>query len=219
MAGFYQKIAAVMQACGSIERDGTNSHHKYTYTSAEAVKRAVQTACAAQGLAMITTIERLEGSTFDRVMCKAALTVTDGEHSISAEGIGSGTDRGDKASMKACTAAVKYALAHLFCLPFGDDPEADARTDIDAAQRQRAKTKKSGGSTRYDVILNRSGAAAIAAGDDAKAAAISAVCVDLVDSGHVSDLATCHAEITKRLGKNFDRAALIKVWQTLEGTQ
>ena len=216
MAGFYEKIAAVMQACGSIERDGTNSHHKYTYTSAEAVKRAVQKACASQGLAMITTIERLDGSTFDRVTCKAAITVTDGEHSISAEGIGSGTDRGDKASMKACTAAVKYALAHLFCLPFGDDPEADARTDIDADKRQ--KPKRIAGSTRYDVILNRSGAAAIRAAEDPKTAAISAACIDLVDSGHVSDLATCHAEITKRLGENFDRAALIKVWRTLEGT-
>jgi len=43
--------------------------------------------------------------------------------------MGSGQDSGDKAVMKAQTAAIKYAYLLSFAISTGDDPEADQRTD------------------------------------------------------------------------------------------
>ena len=47
--------------------------------------------------------------------------------------IGSGQDAGDKAVMKAQTAAIKYAYMLSLCIATGDDPEADSKTDENSA--------------------------------------------------------------------------------------
>lgn len=47
------------------------------------------------------------------------------------EGYGSGVDAGDKATGKALTAAVKYALFKGFRLQYSDDPDAEASEDIE----------------------------------------------------------------------------------------
>lgn len=48
------------------------------------------------------------------------------------EGWGSGVDAGDKATGKAITAAVKYALFKGFRLQYSDDPDAEASEDIES---------------------------------------------------------------------------------------
>lgn len=55
------------------------------------------------------------------------------DESITFEGWGSGLDFGDKATGKAITAAVKYALFKGFRLQYSDDPDADASEEIEAA--------------------------------------------------------------------------------------
>jgi hypothetical protein len=60
---------------------------------------------------------------------RITLTFHHGEETLSAQGIGQGFDKGDKAVMKAMTAAQKYAYATAFCISWGDDPEADSTTD------------------------------------------------------------------------------------------
>ena len=45
----------------------------------------------------------------------------------------SGQDAGDKAVMKAQTAAIKYAYMLSLCIATGDDPEADSKTDENSA--------------------------------------------------------------------------------------
>ena len=62
---------------------------------------------------------------------KTTLTLIDSEsgETVSCSGIGSGQDPGDKASMKACTASIKYAYMLTLAMATGDDPEADNGVD------------------------------------------------------------------------------------------
>lgn len=63
---------------------------------------------------------------------------------ISVEGIGASTDLGDKAVMKANTAAIKYCLTNAFLISWGDDPEASAAGDAPSAPKatkSKAKPK------------------------------------------------------------------------------
>lgn len=61
------------------------------------------------------------------------------------EGWGSGVDSGDKATGKAITAAVKYALFKGFRLQYSDDPDADASEDIEAIVEEKKSTEKISG--------------------------------------------------------------------------
>jgi hypothetical protein len=125
------RINALMILVGSIPKDAENDFHHYSYTSAEAVLEKVQNGLSKLELVVtprwkilewhgdvvvvhVTIIIRCAGSLRDTLMF---------------EGMGSGTDKGDKAVMKACTAAYKYAWRDFLCIPFGDNPEADASTD------------------------------------------------------------------------------------------
>lgn len=66
------------------------------------------------------------------------------------EGWGSGVDSGDKATGKAITAAVKYALFKGLRLQYSDDPDAETSEDIEtitemstpAPKEEKPKTKK-----------------------------------------------------------------------------
>lgn len=81
--------------------------------------------------------------------CTVSLVVRDmeGEERVIMQGWGSGIDAGDKATGKAITAAVKYALFKGFRLQYSDDPDADASEDIESikeikAAEPKAKAKK-----------------------------------------------------------------------------
>jgi hypothetical protein len=75
----------------------------------------------------------------------------DGASSVRATGIGQGIDPTDKASAKAMTIALKYALTSAFLIATGDDPEADESADKDASagdyQRGRAAAPAAQAST------------------------------------------------------------------------
>ena len=59
------------------------------------------------------------------------------------EGYGSGVDAGDKATGKALTAAVKYALFKGFRLQYSDDPDAEASEDIENIIESPLREEKS----------------------------------------------------------------------------
>ena len=67
----------------------------------------------------------------------------DSDKHFAFEGYGSGVDSGDKATGKALTSAVKYALFKGFRLQYSDDPDADASEDIEeVAEEAPAPAKK-----------------------------------------------------------------------------
>lgn len=76
--------------------------------------------------------------------------------SITFEGWGSGIDSGDKATGKAITAAVKYALFKGFRLRYSDDPDAAVSEDIENIAKPASKEKepsKKKTTKKEDVVL------------------------------------------------------------------
>lgn len=140
-------IAAKMQQAArlvgwGVPKDGENKSQGYSFASAANVKSRVGPALSEVGVAVSSRFEVLKiddvptrsGSSQQRVMLRVALTFVDSEsgESLTVEGAGSGMDSGDKAVMKAYTAAEKYAYVSAFVLALGEDPEND---DADASGR------------------------------------------------------------------------------------
>lgn len=148
-----KKLVAVMVDCAHIIKNGVNDYHKYKYATAEDVLQKVNESLTKNKIASFVVPELLEfkdvlnlkGNTEHLAMVRVAITLTDSDSGESVQfiGIGSGQDAGDKAVMKAQTAAIKYAYMLSLCIATGDDPEADSKTDENSciSENQILKTK------------------------------------------------------------------------------
>ncbi|HWR08532.1 ERF family protein [Sporomusa sp.] len=133
------KLVKIMEECGVIRKNGTNDFHHYKYATSADVLEKVNASLVKHKVASVVLPEIIEnsdvitgkGNTEHLVTVKVAITLidTDNGESILLAGIGSGQDGGDKAVMKAQTAAIKYAYMLSFAISTNDDPEADSRTD------------------------------------------------------------------------------------------
>lgn len=126
----HDKLVKLMRSVGSIPKDGTNSFHKYKYTTVASLQKKVQAALIEQGLHLETTMELLsceEG----RAIVRVSAVISDGNERIAFQGLGEGTDKGDKSVPKAISNAVKYLWATGLCVAWVDydDPEADSSVD------------------------------------------------------------------------------------------
>ena len=147
-------LAEVMAAVGYLQKDGRNTAQGYKYASAEAVLKKVNAELSVRGVAINSVAELLhfdvtqytndQGKTRFRTdaAVRISLTFTDGQDLISVQGLGQSTDTGDKAVMKANTAAIKYCLTNAFLISWGDDPEADPAGDPPKTTRGKAPAKK-----------------------------------------------------------------------------
>jgi hypothetical protein len=128
--GVYAKLNAAISDVDRIGKDGTNSFHKYTYTSAEQVYRVIRGPLLEHGLVVIP---EATGYTTDgdlgTVRLRLRIVDTETGEAIESQWYGEGQDKGDKAVYKAVTGGMKTWLKHLFLLPADDDPEADPSTD------------------------------------------------------------------------------------------
>lgn len=139
MKSIASKLVKIMGECAYVQKDGTNKFHNYKYASAANILEKVNESCVKHNVASIATTEIV--STMDRttakgntellVIVKTSLLLIDGDsgESVTAVGLGSGQDIGDKAVMKASTAAIKYAWMTTLNISTGDDPEADNGVD------------------------------------------------------------------------------------------
>ena len=144
-AGLATKLVQVAAAVGHVERDGTNTFHKYKYTSAEAMLTALRGPLAEHGLTLTHSLLGIEDREYTTSQGKAGVITTarflftfidtDTGYGESIEWAGRGDDSADKGWGKAATNAVKTFLRAQFLIPSGDDPEADPRTDERAAHR------------------------------------------------------------------------------------
>jgi hypothetical protein len=135
------KMAEVSRECAYVQKTGHNKFHKYNYASAAAVLEKVNESLASRSIACFPSASIVDardhgdkGSLL--VTVRVAIRLVDGEtgETDSIEGLGSGSDNGDKAVMKATTAATKYAWMVALNIATGDDPEADESTDKRAAE-------------------------------------------------------------------------------------
>lgn len=134
-----KKLVNVMIECGHIAKNGLNSYHQYKYATAEDVLLKVNSALTKNKIASVVIAEiasmvdviNLKGNTEHLVTVNVQIKLIDSESGecVDLFGIGSGQDAGDKAVMKAQTAAIKYAYMMSLCIATGNDPEADTKTD------------------------------------------------------------------------------------------
>ena len=143
-----KKLVSVMNECSYIAKNGTNDYHKYKYATAEDILRKVNVALTKNKIASVVIPEiasmndvtNLKGNTEHLVTVNVQIKLIDSEsgESVDLFGIGSGQDAGDKAVMKAQTAAIKYAYMLSLCIATGDDPEADSKTDENSASGNKS---------------------------------------------------------------------------------
>ena len=140
------KLIQVMAECSQIPKNGFNDFHHYRYATSADVLEKVNSALVKHKLASVVTPEVVQasevlnskGNAEQRVTVKVTITLVDAEsgESVLLVGLGSGQDVGDKAVMKAQTAAIKYAYLMSLAISTNDDPEADSRTDENSSRRE-----------------------------------------------------------------------------------
>ena len=168
-----KKLVAVMSECSHVCKNGLNSYHQYKYATAEDVLCKVNEVLTKNKLASVVTpaldsvvdVVDLKGNKehLATISVKIELIDSDRGESIVLQVFCSGQDAGDKAIMKAQTAAIKYAYMMSLCIATGDDPKADSKTDEAAmgkatAQKQVAKQKGSQGNQEMKLICDCCGA-------------------------------------------------------------
>lgn len=134
-----EKLSKVAQHCAYVRKDGVNLFHKYNYATAATIFEKVNEALAEHRLVSMPGFDvssdvmrqNAKGGTEQLVTVKCTLVVEDldSDKYAKATAYGSGQDNGDKAVMKAQTAALKYAWMMLLNISTGDDPEDDAKVD------------------------------------------------------------------------------------------
>ena len=133
------KLVKVMAECGYVQKNGTNDFHRYRYAMASDVLEKVHASLVKNRVAVVadSTVESImegvnqKGNPERLATVKTTLTLVDADsgETMICSGLGSGQDSGDKAVMKAQTAAVKYAWMLTLAMATGDDPEADVGVD------------------------------------------------------------------------------------------
>ena len=136
-----QKLGEVRRRIGYIQKRGYNERHNYNYVAAADIAGTVGDILAELGVVVIPRLEsityeppapgRLDSVRVARVIMAYTFTDVNSAEEITARVAGEGLDVGDKASYKAMTGALKYALLQSFLLATGDDPE-DERADLRA---------------------------------------------------------------------------------------
>lgn len=130
----YKAISAVMADIGAIQKNDMNTYDKYKYRGIDAVYNAIQPALIKNGIFIVPNVEELEQvdrmsrknepQIQTRVMVRYEICASDGSR-ITARFPGEAIDRSDKSINKAMTAAFKYLLFELFCIPTEDLNDAD----------------------------------------------------------------------------------------------
>jgi hypothetical protein len=125
-------MALAMAAIPRQPKDRRNTHGGYDYLSEEAVKVACHKAMVSAGIALegvrleilSDAMVKAKSGEANMVKIKAILKIGGCHY----EGIGAGIDYGDKAMMKAQTAAYREALKLAFVIGTGLDPESDEQS-------------------------------------------------------------------------------------------
>jgi hypothetical protein len=138
---FFQRLSDAGAEVAYLEKGGFNKHFKYSFLQEAEVKRAVGAALRKHGLVLSAVHYQPIGEvTGQAATLSCGVTITDHDKNGQATffGVGAGTDSSDKAPMKACAAALKYALTSGFLIATGDDPEDDGGTKDDKPAKKGA---------------------------------------------------------------------------------
>lgn len=126
----YTLMSRIMGSVGAVGKTRTNEHFKFKFRGIDEMQNAVHPALVEHGVCMTSEVmeERREpAAKGTSVVLKMRFTwyAPDGS-SVATVTVGEGLDAQDKATNKAMSAALKYALLHTFCVPTEDQSDSDA---------------------------------------------------------------------------------------------
>ena len=134
----YESITKIIADCPAIAKDSRNTQgNGYMYRGIDAVMNVFQPLLAKHKIFVVPQV--LETIREERVTSKGSNLIYSilrvkytffAEDGTSVEAVvqGEGMDSGDKASNKAMSAAFKYAMFQVFCIPTEEMKDSDAET-------------------------------------------------------------------------------------------
>lgn len=163
VAAVASKVLQVMEQVGAIRKTQRNTHQGYMYRGIDDLYGALQPALKSVGLLIVprvlsTTSEVVDKTKRVEMEVEYTLIDTDTGACITASAAGEGVDKSDKAVNKAWTAAYKYFLFQLLCIPTENSVDADSETvalqpdTISAAQTKELQSIITSATTDADVL-------------------------------------------------------------------
>ena len=144
----YELIGKAMEDIGAIGKDSVNKQQGFKYRGIDAVMNSLNPVLRKYGLFLTPEVldhQREERQTsnggrliYSILTMRYTMYAPDGS-SISAVVIGEGMDSGDKASNKALSVAMKYAMFQIFCIPTEDMIDPDSETPPESAPVHKAQ--------------------------------------------------------------------------------
>lgn len=133
----YKTISEVMQKINAIAKGRKNQQQGFNFRGIDDVMNELHPVMAECGLFVVPTVleeNRTQGTTrngatmfYTRLKIEFTFYAQDGSN-IKSIVIGEAMDSGDKASNKALSIGLKYAMLQVFCIPTEDDKDPDAAT-------------------------------------------------------------------------------------------
>ena len=133
----YKAIIGVMAEINAIGKDRKNQQQGFAYRGIDDVMNELHAALTRNKVFVVPEVlneERSTGKTrsggdlfYTRLKIRFTFYTDDGS-SVSAVVIGEAMDSGDKASNKALSIGLKYAMLQVFCIPTEDEKDPDAQS-------------------------------------------------------------------------------------------
>ena len=148
----YKKIIEVMADINAIGKDRRNQQQGFQFRGIDDVMNELHSSLAKCGVFVVPQVldeARTTGKTksggdmfYTRLKIKFTFYAEDGSF-IESVVIGEAMDTGDKASNKALSVGLKYALLQVFCIPTEDEKDPDAQSpEPQAGSMKPAPAKK-----------------------------------------------------------------------------
>lgn len=133
----YKAIIGVMKSINAIGKDSFNKLQGFKYRGIDDVMNELHTALANNGVFIVPEVLEEVRSTgksknggdlyYTRLKIRFTFYAEDGS-SVSSVVIGEAMDSGDKASNKALSIGLKYAMLQVFCIPTEEEKDPDAQS-------------------------------------------------------------------------------------------
>ena len=147
----YKKIIEVMKDINAIGKDRRNQQQGFQFRGIDDVMNELHGSLAKCGVFVLPNVleeTRTTGKTarggdmfYTRLKINFGFYAEDGSH-VDAVVIGEAMDTGDKASNKALSIGLKYAMLQVFCIPTEDEKDPDAVSPQPAAGTMQQPQQK-----------------------------------------------------------------------------
>ena len=155
----YKKIIEVMADINAIGKDRRNQQQGFQFRGIDDVMNELHSSLAKCGVFVVPQVldeARSTGKTksggdmfYTRLKIKFTFYAEDGSF-IESVVIGEAMDTGDKASNKALSVGLKYALLQVFCIPTEDEKDPDAVSPQPAAGTMQQQPQQKKPAAKFD---------------------------------------------------------------------